>query len=152
MRKMIIKILKPIFSDARQAIIGVIVLALLGGTTGVLYRSKTALAFSIAILTTPTPLWATIVLVLLILAYIKTKSIHSSKTPKLLRAYGAYWDAKYDMYCLSCNKPLKNSSSDKPSVFYCSDERNCNSKHILKDDDGNELSKQDTINKIKTSS
>jgi len=69
-----IKILKTIFSDIRRTIVGVIDLALLGGATGVLYLSKTALDFSIAILTIPTPLWATIVVVLLLGLYAQSTS------------------------------------------------------------------------------
>lgn len=150
MKKLIIKILKTIFSDARQVIIGVIVLALFGGTTGVLYLSKTALAFSISILTIPTPLWATIALVLLLVLYVqlKGKKSQSSMIP-LFSACGAFWDSKFNMYCLSCMKSLKNSTIST-SIFFCSDPK-CNSKHPLKDDSGRDITKQEAIDIIKTS-
>jgi hypothetical protein len=83
----IIKTLKTIFSDVRKTIIGIIVLAILGGTGGVLYLSKTALSFSIAILTIPTPLWATIVLVLLVIAYIKMKKSSPSSASNYIIKY-----------------------------------------------------------------
>jgi hypothetical protein len=52
------------------------------------------------------------------------------------------------MRCLNCGKPLKNSSSDTdPSVFYCCDPR-CNSKHILKDRNGNKLSEREALDRM----
>lgn len=68
----------------------------------------------------------------------------------LYSAYGVFWDTKFNMHCLSCTKPLKNSTLG-PSVFFCSDPK-CNSKHILKDDLGNEITRQEAINRIRTSS
>jgi len=52
-------------------------------------------------------------------------------------AYGVFWDKELNMRCLSCKKPLKNSSAG-PSIFFCSD-RGCNVKHVLRNDDGVEL-------------
>jgi hypothetical protein len=143
-------ILKLILSDVRQAIIGAIAIALVGGTAGLLYLSKSVLSFSIQIANTPTPLWATIVLVLLVVVYVrlKRKNIHSSIIT-LYQAYGAFWDSKLNMYCLSCMKPLKNSTLG-PSIFFCSDPK-CNSKHPLKDDFGKDITKQEAINIIKSS-
>ena len=40
-------------------------------------------------------------------------------------AFGALWDKNYNMRCLSCKKPLKNSTIG-PSIFFCSDPK-CNS-------------------------
>jgi len=47
-------------------------------------------------------------------------------------------------------KPLKNSSHS-PSWYYCSDPK-CNSKHILKDNNGKEITKQEAINLLKENS
>ena len=147
---MMIKILKTIFSDIRRTVVGVIALALLGGTTGVLYLSKTALDFSIAILTIPTPLWATIVVVLLLGLYAQLRPRKTQPSIlTLYSAYGAFWDSKGNMYCLSCMKPLKNSTIS-PSIFFCSDP-NCNSKHPLKDDSGKDITKQEAIKLMKKS-
>jgi len=147
---MIIKILKAILCDARRTIIGVIVLALLGGTTGVLYLSRTALDFSIAILTTPTPLWATIAMVFLLGVYIHLRS----RRPRLPsgisfhQAFGVFWDNDLNMHCLSCGTFLKNSTLG-PSIFFCA-HPGCNSKHVLKDDSGKELTKQEATNILKS--
>ncbi len=67
------RILKLFFGDTRQAIISYIVLALIAMGGGLLALSKTALNLSIQIMTTPTPLWATISLVLLGCLYIHLK-------------------------------------------------------------------------------
>ena len=72
-----------------------------------------------------------------------------SSIPNLYAEYGVFWDDKFNMRCLSCMKPLKNSSLG-PSIFFCSDPK-CNSKHILKDNLGNAITKQEAINKIKGS-
>src|SRR3990172_7924255 len=68
------KIMKLFFGDTRQAIISYIVLALIAMGGGLLALSKTALNFSIQLLSTPTPLWATISLVLLGCLYTYRKS------------------------------------------------------------------------------
>ena len=73
-------IIKTLFSDVRQAIVGGLVLAVFGSIGGILYLSKAALSFSIAIVNTPTPLWASIALVLLLGLYIwlTLKKFHES--------------------------------------------------------------------------
>ena len=88
---MITKSLKTIFSDVRQTVVGIVFLALVGGTGGLLYKSKTALSFSIALLKTPMPLWATTALAGLccLYTYVKVAQIqaklkqvdHSSNNP-----------------------------------------------------------------------
>ena len=66
--------IKTIFGDTRQAIVSIIVLALVGGSSGLLYLSKTALDFFLQLLRIPTPLWAAILLVLLCCLYIYLKT------------------------------------------------------------------------------
>lgn len=70
---MLLKILKTIASDVRQAAIPAILLLILGGTTGILLLSGKALILSKQIASTPTPLWATTLLVLLCCSYIYLK-------------------------------------------------------------------------------
>ena len=147
---MITKILKTILSDVRRTVIGVIVLALFGGTTGVLYLSKTALDFSIAIINIPTPLWATFAVVLLLGVYIHLRS-RRPRLPSgtfLHQALGVLWDNDLNMHCLSCGAFLKNSTLS-PSIFFCA-HPGCNSKHVLKDDSGKELTKQEALNILKS--
>ena len=64
------KLLKSLGVDTRQAIVGLIVVGLISAYGGLLYLSKVVLNYSILLLTTPTPLWATISLVLLGYGYI----------------------------------------------------------------------------------
>lgn len=138
--------LKKVFSDLHNVIVGIVVVAIVsGGSIYLFFRNLWTQLQNIA--QSPTPLWGTIVLVLLLLGYIKVNSIRPFKIPKLFKACGVYWDADYNMYCLSCMKPLKNSSDINSSLFYCCDPK-CNSKYILKNDTGNELTIQDAIHHI----
>lgn len=153
MKQMLIKILRTIFSDARQAIIAIIVLLIVGGTGGLLYLSKTALSFSIQILSTTTPLWATILFVLMccLYAYFKIRQYQNSQNPniqeELYEEFGINWNKQYKKRCLRCKSPLKNASVQYgPSVFWCS---RCNCKYVLKDSSGNLLTEQEAIKKIK---
>jgi hypothetical protein len=68
----------------------------------------------------------------------------------LRQVFGVFWDGDYNMRCLSCRKPLKNSSIG-PSVFFCSDPK-CNSKHILKDARGTKITREDAVNRLKQDS
>ena len=103
MTQWLIKLSRTIFSDVRRAIIGIILVALLGGTGGVLYLSKTLLHVSIDILKTPTPLWATIALVLLCCVYIYSKrfakslSLNPPKARKeLIKAGRFLWETTFE--------------------------------------------------------
>lgn len=76
---MLTKTLKTIFSDVRQAVVGVIVVAVIGAIGGILYLSKTALYFSIAILTSPAQTWGILVLALVVLfVYFRLKNPRNS--------------------------------------------------------------------------
>ena len=141
-KELIVNILKPLAIDMRKAMVGIGLVAAIGAVGGPLYLSKTALDYSTQLLQKPTPLWITIGVVLLLGVYTWRKN-HKPNSPSvaLLRpACGVLWDAELNMRCLSCRNLLKNSSFG-PSTFFCSDPR-CNSKHILKDNDGNELTNQ----------
>ncbi|MFH1021274.1 MAG: hypothetical protein V1782_11805 [Pseudomonadota bacterium] len=70
MKQMLLHILKTLSADARKTIFGVILLAILGGTGGVLYLSRTALNYGIETANILTPLWATIASALLCCVYI----------------------------------------------------------------------------------
>jgi len=58
-------------------------------------------------------------------------------------AFGVFWDKNHNMRCLSCKKPLKNSSTDE-SMFYCAD-RKCDSRHVLRDANGAKMTRADAI-------
>lgn len=66
---------------------------------------------------------------------------------RFCEAFGVLWDKKLNMRCMSCRKPLKHSTLG-PEVFWCSDPK-CNSKYPLRDDNGNLLTKQEAISRIK---
>ena len=72
-----------------------------------------------------------------------------SKHERFHQAFGVLWDKEFRMYCLDCHKPLKYSSYD-PSVFHCSDPK-CDSKHTLRDEPGQKITKQQAIEFIKKS-
>lgn len=83
MKKTSLRILGWFASDIRSAIVASIVAALVLVGGGALYLSKTALSYATAAATTPTPLWATIVLVLLCcgcIYYIFRRSRPTSQT------------------------------------------------------------------------
>jgi hypothetical protein len=65
----------------------------------------------------------------------------------LHQAFGVLWDNNRNMHCLSCGTLLKNSTIG-PSIFFCADP-GCNSKHVLKDDAGKELTKREAIDSFK---
>ena len=64
MKQKLIQILKTIIADVRQAYVPVILLSVIGGTGTVFYFYERALTWTIQIVNTPTPLWATIALAL----------------------------------------------------------------------------------------
>lgn len=71
----LLKLLKSLAADVRNAIVAVVVVGLLLAYGGLLYLSKTALSYTILILQTPTPLWASIALVLLCGVYIRLRVV-----------------------------------------------------------------------------
>jgi hypothetical protein len=88
-KEMLQKSIKTIFGDTRQAIVTLVVVALVGGYSGLLYLSKTVLDFSLQLKQTATPLWATIALTFLccLYTYVKvsksqTKSIRAGQPSK----------------------------------------------------------------------
>jgi hypothetical protein len=87
-RDWLIKRIKKAFENTEATITSVIVIALLGGSATILAISKKALNFSLQILTTPTPLWATILLVLLgyLYIYLKFRQIQASSAPRTTTA------------------------------------------------------------------
>ena len=70
MKQLLIRVLKTIFSDVRQAAVPAILLLLVGGSAGLFLFSQKALDFAIHIANMPTPLWVTIVLAVLYCGYI----------------------------------------------------------------------------------
>lgn len=55
--------------------------------------------------------------------------------------YGVRWDENYKMRCIYCKEILKNSTQGK-HIFYCADP-NCNNKHVLRNDDDEEMSRRE---------
>ena len=71
---MLKQILTTLFSDVRRSIVSSIVGAVLLSLGGILYLSKTALSYSLAILTAPAQTWGILVLVLVVIfVYIRLK-------------------------------------------------------------------------------
>ena len=110
LKEPIVKLLKPLASDMRQAIVGIGLAAAIGTSGVLLYLSKNALDFSILLLQRPTPLWVTIgaVLVLGVYASRKSRKPNLASVVILRPALGVLWDAELNMRCLSCRSLLKN--------------------------------------------
>ncbi len=80
MQKILIDWLKKLFSDSHSAIVGIALGSVFAGGTGVYFFAKSLWNGLINIIQSPTPLWATIALVLLLAlyAYLKTGSSHQT--------------------------------------------------------------------------
>jgi hypothetical protein len=80
MREWLKQRIKKLFENTESTITNIFLLALFGGSATILAVSKKALSAFLQIATTPTPLWATISLVLLVCLYIyiKLRQSHSS--------------------------------------------------------------------------
>ncbi len=117
MHKKLTTYTKKLFGDLHSAIISITVLALLSGS-GIVYHFYKNLWLSlIDTIQSPTPLWATIVLVSLlgVYVYIRTSRFHSlSNTSK----------PKYYKYCPDCDAGI---SAKKPEN-YCQ----CGTKYLEK--------------------
>ncbi len=79
MKQWLLKRIKKLFENTESTITTVIVLALLGGSAGILALSKKALTFFLQISNISTPLWATISLILLCCLYTYLKASKYSK-------------------------------------------------------------------------
>lgn len=116
--------------------------------------AKRILGYAIQLLSTPTPLWATILLILLCCLYIYLKLRRHKKSYKppnlqeeLREEFGVYWNNQYKLRCLKCKWPLKCASKNfDSSTFWCS---NCNTKHELRDKNGNHLTEAQAIEQLK---
>jgi hypothetical protein len=153
LKQMPMKVLRAIAADVRKTIIGLIVVALIGGYAGLLALSQTVLETSSRILNIPIPLWGTISLVLLcaLFTYITVRRKTPKKPPnvekELHEAFGVYWNSQYKLRCLRCKWPLKCASKGlDPSIFWCS---NCNTKFALRDPNGNPLTEANAIAGLK---
>lgn len=102
----------------------------------------------------PTPLWGTIALVLLfcIYNYSKLRLYRNPQKPPIVQEvlreeFGVYWNNQYKLRCLKCKWPLKCASKKHdPSTFFCS---NCDTKHVLRDPNGNFLTEAKAIEQLK---
>jgi hypothetical protein len=150
----LIKWLKLFGGDTRRAIIGYIVLVLIAAGGGVVVLTKTTLTWLTQIANIPTPLWATILPVLLcgLYAYLKTRQCRNPQKPpntqeELREEFGVNWNNQYKKRCLRCKWPLKYASEKYgPSVFFCS---NCDCKHALRDVNGNLMTEANAIEQLK---
>ena len=73
MKQWLLNRIKKIFENTESAITAVIVVALLGGSAGILALSKNALYYFLQIVNIPTPLWVTTALVIVSCGYIYAK-------------------------------------------------------------------------------
>jgi hypothetical protein len=150
----LIKWLKLFGGDTRRAIVGYILVALIVMGGGVVVLTKTALNWLIQKANISTPLWATVLLILLCCLYTRLKLRQHQKSYKppniqeeLHEEFGVYWNNQYKLRCLKCKWPLKCASKvHDPSIFFCS---NCDTKHALRDKNGNHLTEAQAIEQLK---
>lgn len=93
MKEWIIRTLKRVFSDVRSAIISLIVVAIVGGTAGLLAVSESALNFFLSVIQIETPFWATASLLILLYLFIKIqfqKSLPPQNDNDHLVSYGDF--------------------------------------------------------------
>lgn len=84
LQKILISWLKKLLSDSHSAIIGIIFGSIFAGGTGVYFFSKNLWNLLIDIAQLPTPLWATIALVLLVGVYIYLKKSRNQSCSKAI--------------------------------------------------------------------
>jgi hypothetical protein len=145
--------IKKLFENTESTITNIILLALFGGSATFLAFSKKALYVFLQIATTPTPLWATILLVILVFLYIRKRfriryssfasipaSSESATTPKYKIEYftvGYYkWETKiYRKDYFEVDKYPICSKHDLPLIYdnftyQCPevDKQNCDNK------------------------
>lgn len=142
-------LLKSIFGDLRRATVGLILGAIVLSYGGIYLFAKNLFDATIRLAYTATPLWVTIVVSLAVggYAFLKKRKRQLPSDISLHQAFGVLWNNGPNMHCLSCGTLLKNSTMG-PSIFFCADPA-CNSKHVLKDDNGKELTKREAIDSLK---
>jgi hypothetical protein len=156
MKRLLKAYLKKFVSDLHAIILSAIFAALFLGAGGIWFFSKTLWVQLVATMALPTPLWVTIIfLVLFVLAYIylrnKTSIPLSTPDPEWREEFHVRWDKNNKMRCLYCGSPLKGSSLSNPSIFNCSNP-NCGEKHVLQDKQGKKMTEQEAIDQMPTAS
>lgn len=124
MKQWLLKRIKKLFENIESTITTVIVLALLGGSIGILALSKKALNVFLQIANIPTPLWATIAVVFLVMVYIylRTKRVNSLPPPKYKTEHftinNLKWETKvYDYGSFEVENTPICSEHDLPFIY-----------------------------------
>jgi|WetSurMetagenome_2_1015567.scaffolds.fasta_scaffold302283_2 hypothetical protein len=154
MKQWLKKTIGTLLSDTRQAIIGIIVAAVVVSIGSIYLFAKQIWFLLISTMQIPTPLWTTIGLILscCLFTYLKLQQHQKLDNPpttqeELREEFGVYWNNQYKLRCLKCKWPLKHSSKvHDSSTFFCS---NCNTKFILRDPEGLFLTEAQAIEQLK---
>jgi len=78
MKKTLLKWIGKLFSDTHSTVVNIILVSAFAGIGGVLYFAQTLWFVFLEMMQSPSPLWATIVLFILLLIYIRSKNEHQS--------------------------------------------------------------------------
>lgn len=148
-----IKSIAKFFANLMSNIFVVVLVGIVGVPALIAWATGT-IDFLIQSITTPMPLWATIALIALccLYTYLKLRQYQNSHKPpniqeELIEEFGVYWNSQYKLRCKKCKWPLKCASKHfDPSIFFCS---NCDTKHSLRDANGNHMTEAKAIEQLK---
>ena len=145
MKEWLINRIKAPFLNLERAAWTGFWIVLIGSPIYIYIFCKNILKLVFEVLISPSPIWVPIALAITCCVYIclKIKKILplSTPSPDLREKFHVFWDKNKNMRCMNCGKPLKNSSRENYK-FYCCDPQ-CNSKHVLKNGNGNLLSENE---------
>jgi H+/Cl- antiporter ClcA len=150
--------IKKAGENIESTITQIILIVILGGTAAIYAFAKKTFNIILQLLNAPTPLWAAILLIILLIILcvlytrFRIRQHEKSYKPlnvqeKLHEEFGVYWNNQYKLRCLKCKSPLKCASPKVgSSIFFCS---NCDSKHPLRDKDGKYVTEAEAIEELK---
>jgi len=146
--------IKKAAENIESTITQLFLIFLLGGTAAIYTFAKNTFNIILKLINSPTPLWLSILLIILCVLYTRLRIRQHEKSHKSLNVqeelheeFGVYWNNQYKLRCLRCKSPLKCASDNFGSqIFFCSD---CDSKHTLRDKNGNYLTEAQAIKKLK---
>jgi hypothetical protein len=146
--------LKKVLSDLHSHLVGLIVGAILLAIGSFVLFSENVWLYVKTTMQSPTPLWATIVLVLLVVIYMKMKktqpTLEALPSGRLIPKFGVLWDKNKEPYCPFCEKLLSLSqrinNGESIILLRCLE---CQQMPDIMDDNANLLSLKEAKSRLK---